>query len=230
MRSLDPLPGLRLVAALALAFWPLAASGESTPCEGTPVTVLSATATEAEKLCSRVRTSLDMLTSCNVPLTHPVTVQLRDSLSPGCMGFYHCGEERIELLSPKAMAPLRRADGSLAFVDVTDYFQSILTHELAHAAYASVPCPFDGCLATNEYVAHVMQVMSLSEADRAQLESTLDMDTPLSRDSVNAMIYMMAPDVFLRRAWVHFRQQPDSCAFMDDIMQGRVLFDVERFE
>lgn len=203
---------------------------DSFDCPGTPVTVEAESSEDATPICTAITDALQTLRTCNVPLTHGVTVIQRDALQPGCMGVYHCGEEEIELLTHAAMETARDPDNSLAFVDTQAYFNSILAHELAHAAFDTVPCPFDSCLATHEYVAHVMQVRSLPAADIARFEAAIDMDTPLGRDTINPFIYLMAPDAFLGRAWAHFRQRPDPCGYIGEIMSGRVVLDRERFE
>lgn len=220
----------RLCAGLISCLLATGAVADTIACPGTTVSVIGETAQTAKSLCKNVQHSLDTLTSCNVHLTHPVTVRLRRTLPTGCMGLYHCGDERIELLALEAMEAARDPGNSLAFVDNETYFQSILTHELAHAAFEDVPCPFDHCMATSEYLAHVMQVRSLPAADIARFEAELDMETHVGRDAVNSMIYAMAPDVFLRRAWIHLNQRPDACAYIDAIMQGHVIHDHERFE
>src|SRR6056297_505126 len=220
----------RLGMALTLCAGFAGAGGAQTVCEAGNVTVLTQDPAQAAFLCNSVASGLSKLAACNVTLHHPVTVELRDRLSAGCMGVYHCGEDRIELLTPEAMAATRNPDGRLAFVETQTYFHSILVHELAHAAYAEVPCPFGSCLATNEYVANTMQVMSLPAADIARLEADLDMETRLSRDSLNPFLYLMAPDIFLRKAWVHLNQRPDPCAYIGQIMAGRVLLDYERYD
>lgn len=219
-----------LCTSLALFSGATASVADSFDCPGTPVTVRADTSDSAAHICTAATRALQVLGACNVPLAHFVTISLRATLRPGCMGVYHCGEEEIELLTPAAMDTARTPDSSLAFVGTQAYFTSILTHELAHAAFDAVPCPFDSCLATHEYVAHVMQVRSLPAADIVRFEAAIDMDTPLGRDTINAFLYLMAPDAFLRRAWAHFRQRPDSCGYVGEIMSGRVLLDRERFE
>jgi hypothetical protein len=38
----------------------------------------------------------------------------------------------------------------------------------------------------------------------------------------------MAPDTFMTWAWIHLNQRPDACAYIDDVMEGRVRLDYER--
>jgi len=204
--------------------------GDPLACPDSSVTVLAPSHAARQALCTRVATGLATLSACNIDLTHPVTVELTDSLAPGCMGVYHCGEDRIELLNPDAMKTERKPESSLAFVKTDAYFQSVLTHELAHAAYSKAPCPFDTCMATSEYVAHVLQVMALPDADIDRFEAQLDLTERLSREALNPFLYLMAPDAFLRRAWVYSRQQADACGHIADIMDGKVILDYERFE
>ena len=40
-----------------------------------------------------------------------------------------------------------------------------------------------------------------------------------------AMLYFLAPDSFLRKAWIHLNQRSDACGFIGYIMDGRVCMD-----
>lgn len=220
----------RFLAWIVLSTMPFGATGAPFQCEGGRFSVEADNPDLAQQVCTSAEASLNTLRSCNIPLNRQITIELTDTLKPGCMGVYHCGKDRIELLRPDVMEEVRTKSGSLTFVEINTYFQSVLAHELAHAAYETVPCPFDNCLATNEYLAHTMQVMSLPPEDIATLEAQLDMQTNVPKDGINGFIYMMAPDAFLRKSWVHLQQRPDPCAYIEQIMEGRIYMDHERFE
>ncbi len=201
----------------------LPASAE-TLCEGTPVSV-SAPPAQTERLCRAVQAALPQLAACGLALETPVSITLADSLPGDCLGLYHCGEDRIELVSPEALSGQRRADGVFASLPDDRYFDSIVAHELAHAAHDARPCPSGLCLATSEYLAYNFQILGLTPEDRARVEATLDMRSPVSHDAVNAMILLFAPDAFAARAWAHLNQRADPCAYLRHVAAGDFTFD-----
>lgn len=153
---------------------------------------------------------------------------MTEDLGKGCMGLFHCGQSRIELLTPDSMQARRNPESSLAHVQTPDFFVSVLAHELAHAVYDGLPCPVENCVNSSEYLAHAIQVMSLPPDDIVTLENQFDMATEISRDEISAMILYMAPDVYLRTVWAHLNQRPDACTYLRAIMSGTVLLDRAR--
>jgi len=102
-------------------------------------------------------------------------------------------------------------------------------HELTHAASDVVPRPFENCVATDEYIAYAMQVMSLTPEARAVFEARTRYDRKISRDELSPMILYMAPDLFTRKAWNHFSQRDDPCGFIRQLADKTILLDRERF-
>jgi hypothetical protein len=127
------------------------------------------------------------------------------------------------------MEPRRTPGGAFTFLGRDDYYQSVIVHELAHVAFDDVPCPFEACMASNEYVAYAMQVMSLSPAAQGQFASNSGLNRHVSRDKLSAIILLMAPGRFAQKVWAHLSQQNDPCAFIGQIMEGTILLDRERF-
>ncbi|MBY6005425.1 hypothetical protein KUV62_15985 [Salipiger bermudensis] len=211
-----PFPLLALVLALP-------ASAE-TLCEGTPVR-MTAPPAQAETLCTAVQQALPRLAACGLALETPVSITLTDSLPGDCLGLYHCGEQRIELLAPEALSEQRRTDGVFAALPDARYFDSIVMHELAHAAHDARPCPSGLCLATSEYLAYNFQILGLAPEDRARVEASLDMQSPVSHDAVNKIVLLFAPDAFAARAWAHLNQRDDPCAYLRHVAAGDFTFD-----
>ena len=203
----------------------MSALAGSLACDGGQVTIVSDTHEDLGSICVQAQRSIDILAACNVVLSRSIQIRIVESLDPGCMGVFHCDTDQIEILSPSAMAGARSQKSVLRKIDTPSYFNSVLTHELAHAAYETVDCPFTSCRATSEYVAHTMQLMSLPEKDLKLLEAEFDMQTRVPRDSLSAVLYFMAPDTFLRKSWIHLNQRPNACSYIADIMAGKYFFD-----
>lgn len=219
-----------IVAAVALVCSVVAGHAEVLSCEGIPVTVIAPNRAIAEQTCRAAKRTVPVIAHCGVVLADPLKIEVRDLIpdAPDCMGVYHCGESRIEILSPASLAQLRRDDGAFQRIPTTRYFDSILTHEIAHAAYDAVPCPYRDCLVTSEYVAYAMQVYAMAPSDRQLFEADMALGDAVSRYDISAIGLLMAPDTFARNVWAHFSQRDDGCAYVADMMGAKFYLDTER--
>ena len=200
-------------------------------CDGTVVTVNTTDEDVAEMVCQSAVRAETLFEQCNVPkLEKPVQIDIVDKLMPRCVAVYHCGEELIEVLTPALMDAKREEKGAFSFLPIESYFRSVIIHELVHAAFDSVPCPFASCTVGNEYVAYSIQVESLTPEEQQRFEDSAAIDRKVFRDELNIMIYELAPHRFAQKAWVHFTQRDDPCGFVGQITEGTVLLDYERFE
>ncbi len=202
-----------------------AALSETLQCSDYRFRVSSQDEALAKYTCAVASRAATRLADCNVIVTRPVLFELKDEMPDGCIGLYHCGEDRIELPTLETLQRIRKPDSSLSHLPLRVFFESALTHELAHQAFDTLPCPFDGCLIASEYLAYNMQIMSLPSEHLAAFEAKLEMDIKVPRDALNPILLFMAPDTFMLRAWTHLNQRPDACAFIDDVMQGRIRMD-----
>lgn len=211
---------------IALSTAPLGA--EPLACPGGRVFTENA-GEDADLICSLAARATEQLATCNLTVPAPVTIAVIPELQDQCLGLYHCGQGRIEILAPGEYAPLRAKGKASAFAPVSDeaFFESVIRHELAHAALDDMPCPFDSCVASQEYVAYTMQVRFLPETDRIAFEDATEHEGPVSRDMLSGIMLMMAPDVFARRAWLHLKEREDPCGFIGQIARGEVLLDYE---
>jgi len=217
-----------VVAGLTLLALP--AHGETRVCDAANVAVTYQQEEHAELACSAVQKATALFNDCGIPsLSNPIRVDVVEDLKKGCLGLYHCGEGIVEVLSPFVLQDRGEPDGVFAHLSTDSYFQSLVVHELAHAATDGLPCPFEGCLAGVEYIAYAMQVMSLSQEDQLVFEENLEMDQLISSDELNPIILFMAPDLFAQKVWAHFSQRDDSCGFIGQLVSGDFFFDHELY-
>lgn len=201
-------------------------------CDGSTAAVIAERPDDAALACKALTRAHALFGACNIPpITRPLNIDVTDDIDTGCFGLYHCGDNRIELLTPAAMATKRGPDSIFADLPLDRFFQSIVVHELTHAALDDAPCPFAGCLVGHEYVAYVMQIMSLTPEQRRRLEERADLvGRRISRDELSSTMYFMAPERFAVKAWMHFTQRADPCGFLGQIVEGTVVLQRERFE
>lgn len=183
----------------------------------------------AELICSAAARATDQLASCNLEVPEQITITVTDELPDQCLGVYHCGQGHIEILAPEAYAPVRAAGAASAFALISDdaFFESVIRHELAHAALDDMPCPFPSCIVGQEYIAYAMQIRFLPDADRAAFEEATTQVGPVSRDMLSHIMLMMAPESFARRVWLHLQDRDDPCTFIGQISRAEVLLDRE---
>jgi hypothetical protein len=218
-----------VVAGLTLLALP--AHGETRICGAANVTVTYQQEEHAELACSAAQKATALFNDCNIPsFSNPVRVDVVDDLIADCLGVYHCGKNLIEVLSPAVMQDRGEPDGVFAHLSPDSYFQSVVVHELAHAATDGMPCPVKSCLAGVEYIAYAMQVMSLSPEEHLVFEENLEMDRLSSSDEINPIILLMAPDLFAEKVWAHFSQHDDSCGFIGQLVNGDFFFDNELYD
>lgn len=217
--------------ALAVFGWVLSAGvavAEVLPCPDSLITVEAETPVLAGRVCEVAARGIDLLESCNAPITLPLRINVVRDIGMPCVGVYHCGKQLIEVLHPETLATVPDVNEAFEQLSIETYFESIIVHEMTHAAYDVVPCPFGDCMATSEYLAYGMQVMSLAPEERATFVEQSGLTREIGRDEINPIFLMMAPGRFAQKAWLHLTQRPDACEFVGQIMSGAVLLDNER--
>ena len=202
---------------------PLAA--DPLACPNGVVTTVTGDADLHERICRASDHAISLFDDCGFELPDPVEITTLPEAESMCFGVFHCGEARIELLTPDAMDTIREKDSIFAPIPTERFFDSVVVHELAHALYDQTECPYPNCLATSEYFAYSYQIMSFSDEDRAALERGLDMERKVSRDYIVGILAVMSPDTFTRRVWAHFSQRENQCAWLGGILSGAILFD-----
>ena len=203
-------------------------TAETVTCEDSVVSVNGPQLELVVSTCEAVKRAEALFAHCNVPLlSNPVEINIVEVVEPGCVAQFHCGEGTIDVLALSQMREKRDANGAFGFLPIEEFYESVIVHELAHAAFDKVPCPLETCLATNEYVAYAMQVKSLSPTARSSFTANSTFDRRITIGEINATLLLIAPDVFKRKVWAHLSQQDDRCGFIGEISSGAVFFDYD---
>lgn len=207
-----------------------AVSAETVSCANTGVSVAYQQAEHAEMVCDAVNQANALFRQCNVSAPNqPIRIEIVEDIKAGCVAIYHCGDFNIEILSPSLMDERREADGAFIDLSIEDYFKSVVVHELTHAVNDTLPCPFESCVATDEYLAYAMQVMSLDRQDQLKFEQRSGLNRRISSDELSPIMLFMAPDIFAQKTWGHLSQQSDPCGYVGDLADGLYRFDLGRF-
>ncbi|WP_218588614.1 DUF6639 family protein [Marivita hallyeonensis] len=204
---------------------PAGAVAETRLCTNGLITVQSDTPTHLGAMCSASDRALSLMDECGLRKPAPVTISVSDLDPPTCLGLFHCGEATIEVLSPDMIEARRSETGVYSDIPADRLFESVIVHELGHAAMDQTPCPYGNCVATSEYFAYTFQLLDLSEEDRATVVPQAEQPVDVKRDQINSMLLFMAPDVFVRNVWGHVSSRGDICTQLRGVQDGIIVFD-----
>ncbi len=219
-------PGvMTLVTALVACLAPAGTAAETMRCSASEVLITGGDAGTRQRVCETIWREAPRLADCNVPIPEEIELRILPELPDEYFALSHVNLALIEILSPDLMAEVRRPEHAVAIVPDAEFFDSIVVHELTHAAYTRLRCPFRSCVATAEFASSVMQLRSFPNDIRAAFEAAPSFDRKIAREELNATYYALAPDRFAQKAWLYFAQQEDGCELIGKIMSGEVFFD-----
>ncbi len=218
---------LGVVSLLVVVMSSVTSAGPPVTCPNPMFSVRADTRTLVDATCSAADHAVSVLAQCDMSLPDPIEVSIADHLPEECLGLFHCGQARIEILSPEKMLIARKNEGAFAAVPPDILFQSVLLHELVHAAYDKVECPFGDCRVTAEYLAYALQILDLPRDIQLAMMGDVSLEKKVSRDELNLMILLIAPDRFARKAAAHLSQRDDKCGYVHNIMSGNLILDRE---
>lgn len=210
-----------LVAALLV---PFTSTAEPVVCKSSSLTVDAADDALVETICTVAERATTMLSACYLQLPQDIQVVVYDDLpgvSSRCVGTYECAENRISLRSPKHLDAARDPSSAFSAVEKSVFFTSVLIHELAHAAFENTAREAARCANNHEYVAYVMQMLSLPAHVRQVIVDSYRAPSPVDPYLLNSLIAGMAPDRFAAIAWQHFTEEGHGCNYVRDLITGR---------
>jgi len=210
-------------------WWPALANAGDAICESANVTVTAPRLSLAHSVCDNVEETLSLLEQCDLALPDPVKITVLDDLpnvSHACFGFYECDGNRISIRSPDSIAEVSGQSALYMGLDPNTVFDSIVTHEVSHAAFAQSSRGDAECLANHEYVAYVMQMWSLPPAVRGRIVERFGQDELVDSLRLNELVAVMAPAKFAALAWQHFNEDGNGCDFVKDLTTGRASLEI----
>lgn len=199
-------------------------------CDGLDVTVRDA-GPDLGAICQSLTQAAQDLASCGGLAWHEsLEITVVPELPQACLGIFHCSENRIEVMRPADYSGASLFSDGHPFntIPAEDFFDSLIRHELVHAALVDMPCAFDGCPVGQEFIAYALQIAFLPDDSRA-LFATPPGAAPMPRERLNAITLAMAPDIFAVNAWQYFSERPDPCGFVGSVARGEVVLDFEQF-
>jgi hypothetical protein len=104
-------------------------------------------------------------------------------------------------------------------------YQSLATHEAAHAVAAGnfkIPNP---TIQAKEYVAYVAMFSTMSEDLRERVLRAMPGDGLSTPDRLTALLYMFDPMRFGAESYRHYSKLENGAAFLQSVLDGNILTD-----
>lgn len=208
----------------AFTVLPVLAHADSVVCEGADVSVTASEDLLAQSVCDTVQRTITLLEQCGLQLSEPIDISILDDLpkfGDNCFGYYECDGNHISLRSPVSIANVSAQSVLYTGLDPIVILNSLVAHEVAHAAFAQSTGEDAAFLANHEYVAYAVQMWSLPPLVRDEIVASFGQDEPVEPIRLNELVAVMAPEKFAALAWQHFNEPGHGCDFVQDLATGR---------
>lgn len=195
------------------------------------VAVVSDTPSLGDRICSVAAQTIERLAQCHLPLSTSVTIRVAtvvDPAQPHCLGIFDCQSGEITLLHPDALEASVTDTSIFKGLPIPTLFDSLIAHELTHAAVDQVTEGRQMTTAEHEYMAYAQQLEALSDADQVYFLEANRSRSTLSRGVINDTMLAMAPGVFASAVWLDFSSPGNRCATFRQILDGDLRFKTER--
>lgn len=202
---------LTTLAAVALFAQPSDAQVR-TQCDTLSVEVTAPTEGLARRSCTAASTAHTVLSECGIRPPERVKIVVDTAAVDGlphCLGSYNCDTRTVKVLTPSSLSELQKTPQMIyAGIDPKLLFESLIVHELTHAALDQAGLNDSLGTTGHEYLAYVMQLRAKSDSDRTRFLANQQAPAPDTLEQINIFLLLTAPggvcssgmDAF-RRSW-----------------------------
>jgi hypothetical protein len=198
---------IALLAALTFALpCAQAGAGNQTRCEPSGIAVSGASAEERANACTAVGDALRVLSTMDIPSAGGVRIELVHLIPPNgtqhTLGYFDGEQNVVFLLDYEASIAGAKAHHTWMSESL---WRSYLAHEVTHAAALSKDVAGRLTFPEHEYLAAVVQLSTLPEADRKEILEKFPDARPFEhRSEMTEVLYMTNPGLFAVKAYLHY--------------------------
>jgi hypothetical protein len=218
------LPGLlALLGPVALAAVEVLAV-EVRPCAGQPVEVAGDTA-HAEEVCAASLAALEQLATLGLAPAQPIRIVLvEQGILHGsglAYGQYDGGRNRLELMSPRAIAAQQPAPTQFGRAIDGVIYAGLVAHELTHAIAQQHKRVESLGHAAQEYLAYAVEIASLPDAVREAVIATAGVAGWESGDSISTVYLGLNVHRFAVKSYLHLHDHPAPKSVVEAVLGSR---------
>ncbi len=195
-------------------------------CPDTPITFVYDQPVETRCLCTTITAAIAFLKSLGLETTETITIRmvekLQDLKQNDLFGAYNAKTREVSILTYAKLEEYSRKEKKVLGVPFNeDVWCSFAAHELAHA----ISEPFLGRQMKDhvdgEYISVVTQLRVLSPETRKKVLTTFkDVEPYQSREEMSLLYYLMAPDRFSVKCYLHFLSLKNPAEFIERLIQN----------
>lgn len=196
-------------------------------CPGLQIEVRAGSAEERRLACTAARDALQLLGRCNITPKRELRVEImsevRHPFSGPIFGMFDIAQERV-LVTKEANIPALVDDTPYASFPTRDFYKSLIVHEIVHGVMHQNLKRKATTHAAYEYPAYALQMESLPEEVRETFLRSFDQTALKSNTLFSDSVLFFDPFFFAARAYYHYKNSPDACAHLTDLLSGEVSF------
>ena len=224
------LEGANMKAVLIAFMWGTASSvlAGPVPCDDPGFRVDTANAATYDMICDAAMVARDALAICGLTQIEPIDIETLDTPVHNigqCLAAYNCKTNRIQIIDPLVLDENLPTDDPYATLPGEVVFQSLLTHELAHALVAQNTGDRKIAMVDHEYIANALELAALQPRHRETLLAAAGIEPPISAGAIDIFIYGLAPRRFAAASYLYF--EAHGCKTITGILDGTATFQVE---
>lgn len=233
--------GRAIAAAMLGAFASMAPAGSASAddrseagfsCEVARATVHSDDRALAKRVCRKVAQAASLLKRCEIMPAERIDisiVQSTEGVAGHPLAISNAETKETRIIHPAMIADAFAPKSPYIGLPPDEVFDSLVVHEVAHAVLSIDPHLIDPHLGTerllvHEYIAHAFQISSMDAEARKVLLDRYPVAIPVNLAEFNMFALQSDPVRFGVKAWIHYSDPANGCAFVGEILSGRIRF------
>lgn len=175
-------------------------------------------------VCEGARRAVKLLATCGLQVRRPLHLSIVDKLPvlPRAdeLGYFNRRTSQAVVLEFERCRQIVAAAGRFGVPMTPNLYQSLVSHELAHAVVAQQENAVVLRRVAHEYVAYVIQMQSMDAATRDSIMSRYPHDTPIAIEELSELYLDLSPPDFAVKAYLHFSADVNGCRFLKQLVNG----------
>ncbi len=203
----------------------LAAESGSRPCAEGSVRVHAPEEALRGQICGAARAALEFLERYGLQARRAIEIEVVEhalgSRGFAAFGSYDSRDDRVRLMSPRAMAQLVESPRVYGQPIDEEHYRGLIAHEVTHAVFQHNGRVEPLSHSAQEYLAHATQMAVLSAERRHGILRAAAVGPWQLHDVISDVYMAMSPERFAVKSYLHLTTAPDSTAFVQILLASR---------
>jgi len=194
-------------------------------CEAVDISIRHSNASDATIACESAQQAITFLEKIGLFQTRAIEIDLVPELPPGLQGAVGCYEwesHRIYLLPASDCLTAGYWPEIFRELDSEGIYRSFVAHEVAHAVAATSFRIENPTMATQEYIAAIVQFGSMENDLRSAIFSQFEGEGYDDPSDISLILYYFNPIGFGVECYRHFRKPENGQLFIQDLLSGKI--------